>query len=78
MLEIFNVHVDAYLLTHAIAHTEGCTNTTTESVVKIASGRKIPFRHRRMELASVMRVAFRSDAFTTEPHPVAGNIAVSA
>ena len=47
---------------HAIAHA-GCTDTVRESALKGDTGRiENPLLHRALEPASVLRLAFQSDA----------------
>ena len=53
---------------HVIAH-EGGTDTVRESALQVDSRRKISCRSRGLEPASVLRLAFQSDALPTELFP---------
>ena len=55
----------AQMLMHAIAH-YGCTDSVSESALKVVSGRKTPSLHLRLEPALVLRLAFQSDAVPAE------------
>ena len=53
------------MLMHAIAH-GGCTDSVSESALKVDSGRKTPSLHLGLEPSLVLRLAFQSDALPTE------------
>ena len=59
---IFNVRTDV----SACGCTWGCTDTVRESALKVDTGSKMLLPHRGRKPASVLRLAFQSDAISTD------------
>ena len=56
------------MLMHATAH-EGCTDTVKESALEVDCGEKNPLPYRGLEPASVLSLAFQSDALPAGVFP---------
>ena len=63
------------MLMHAIEH-GGCADTERQSALEVDSGRKLPGLTGGIEPASVLRLAFWTDALPSELSPPQANASV--